>query len=219
MTEKLSHTLFEFGRIPIKVHFSYYIFTAVLILCSFFFASSVKALLVVSIIVSTFCAVLFHEIGHSLTAHFLKHKVQDIVIFPVGGIATIFLNRERHDDVIKIAFAGPATNLVIAGILLMIPYQWSYQAMYINLVLGIGNLLPVRSFDGGHILHALVAKRLGFERADQILEKVTLLSVAVAVFGGLYFSSWLLFFVGLFIFVYGIATEDSEAEKLYDSKN
>ena len=211
MTEKLNHTLFALARVPVKVHFSYYVFVITLLAGSFMFSSSEKFELVFQVLVGTFSAVLCHELGHAFVAHRLRHKVHDIMIFPVGGIATIYLDKRRHSDIVKIAAAGPLVNLAIAAFLFLIPISTCQIAGYINLFLGVGNLLPVKSFDGGHILHAIVTQSRGKKRADSVLQTVTLATVGLICLCGLYFSSWTILLSGLFIFVYGAVNDEEES--------
>jgi len=73
-----------------------------------------------------------------------------------------------------VAFAGPATNLVIAGIFLIIlkttevgPVFANFAAIavVINVVLALFNLMPIPPLDGSKIIFSLIPQRFfGFKR-------------------------------------------------------
>ena len=202
--DRSTHTIATISRIPVKVHFSYYIFVCVILLVCATMISTEKLIMMLQVLVGTFWAVLFHELGHAYVANKLKHKVRDIVIYPIGGIATIEMNRDRHGDVIKIGLAGPLVNIVLGVFLCIIPTAWTWSAGLINLFLGVGNLLPVRSFDGGLVLHSFLASTTNKCRADDILRRLTILIVCIVAALGFYMSSLAICSVALFVFVYGI---------------
>lgn len=100
-------------------------------------------------------ALLCHEIGHALMAQRLGLRVKEIVITPLGGMASIEGLSARPIDEAKVAAAGPAVNLLIAAICLFFDSPTATLILWINLGLGIGNLLPIFPLDGGRILRGL----------------------------------------------------------------
>jgi len=98
-----------------------------------------------------------HEFGHALAAQKLGLEVKEIVITPLGGLASISGLTARPVDEAKIAFAGPAVNLLIAAIAMLIPSALSSTVVFINLALGLGNLLPIFPLDGGRIIRGCFA--------------------------------------------------------------
>jgi Zn-dependent protease/predicted transcriptional regulator len=131
-----------------------------------------------------FGCVLLHEFGHALMARRYGVQTRDIILLPIGGVARL----ERIPAVPRqefwIALAGPAVNLVIAGVLalfLTVAQAWQPVAQLSptaggfaeRLLLANGfliafNLLPAFPMDGGRVLRALLAMRLGFARATRI---------------------------------------------------
>jgi CBS domain-containing protein len=115
-----------------------------------------------------------------------------------------------------VALAGPAVNVVIAGVLFVIllvsgeltplaqmgivegPF-WE-RVMYANLTLVLFNLIPAFPMDGGRVLRAFLAMNMDYTRATQIA--ATLGQGAALLFGfiGL-FSNPLLIFVAFFIWM------------------
>lgn len=205
--DRASHTIATIAGVPVRVHFSYYAFVGAILLVCGTMASTDKLILMLYVLIGTFCAVLAHELGHAFVANRLKHKVRDIMIFPIGGIAEIEMDRAKHNDVMKIAAAGPLVNICIGIILCLVPTPWAWSAGLINLFLGVGNLLPVKSFDGGLIVHAAVSKHFNEKRADEILRRMTILIVCAIAATGFYLTSWVMCSVALFVFIYGSLTD------------
>jgi Zn-dependent protease len=96
----------------------------------------------------------------------------------------------------RIAFAGPATNFLIAlafGIFMRIVSHFAVSdtffallgvIVYINILLGLFNLIPIPPLDGSRILFAALPPSEATYRAMYALEKWGLLLVLVFVFFG-----------------------------------
>ncbi len=135
-----------------------------------------------------FVAVTLHELGHSLQA--LKHgvKVREITLLPIGGVSQLEEMPDKPGQELRIALSGPLVNLAIVAVLCIIGLllraqamvtvrelyaslgQASWQGMlaYLamaNLGMGLFNLVPAFPMDGGRVLRALLAARLGYRRA------------------------------------------------------
>ena len=116
-----------------------------------------------------FGSVLAHELSHALVARRFGLKVREITLFIFGGAATLEGETKRPWDEALIAAAGPLMSLVIAAILFGIDaviHQPQLGAItgwlgFINLTLGLFNLIPGFPMDGGRILHALLWKLRG----------------------------------------------------------
>ena len=140
----------------------------------------------VSIVGIVFLCVVLHEYGHALTARRYGVKTRDIILSPIGGIARLEYIPEKPLQEIVIAIAGPAVNLIIATVLLLIaafatPYWvdltspqfwgWNYAQPLIiiiakiNLILLVFNLTPAFPMDGGRVLRAALAIPYGRLRA------------------------------------------------------
>jgi stage IV sporulation protein FB len=97
-----------------------------------------------------FFSVLLHELGHSFTARAVGGDSQEILLWPLGGLARVELPMRPLPHFLCAA-AGPAVNLVLflAAMLLMLvvadrPYQpiWNPLPGY----------FPFRYDDAGHVL-------------------------------------------------------------------
>ena len=176
-----------------------------------------------------FVCVVIHELAHSLTAVRMGFPVRDIVLLPLGGVSQMERMPERPGQEFLMAIAGPMSNIVIAGILivaglflpidlgnglqkmLMNPARLGWEdtlpyLIFTNLGLAAFNLLPAFPMDGGRVLRALLATAMPHARAT---------ALAVNVGQGL---AWALGLVGLLtgnlmwilvaIFVYSGASQE-----------
>lgn len=114
-----------------------------------------------------FMIVLLHEFGHSLACRSVGGRANEIVLWPLGGVA--FVNPpQRPGAVLWSIAAGPLVNVVLVGGFIVARPFLSEMAMslsarhflgqlwQINIVLLIFNLLPIYPLDGGQILRALL---------------------------------------------------------------
>jgi Zn-dependent protease len=142
-----------------------------------------------------FASVTLHEFGHSLQALKYNITVHDITLMPLGGLARIDEMPEDPGKEFRIAIAGPLVNFIIAGVLFGIgvllntraivsleelynsmgQVSWNGLLAYLtmtNLLMGLFNLIPAYPMDGGRILRASLAKRLGYSKATNIAVNV-----------------------------------------------
>src|SRR5262249_6491338 len=121
------------------------------------------------------------------------------------------------------AAAGPATSLLLGALLLALGWLpvspdarfGLYYLARLNIVLALFNLLPAFPMDGGRVLRALLAARLGMPRATQIAAKIgkamSLLFAVVGILGG----NFILMLIALFL--YGGADFEGRAYQLRES--
>ncbi len=103
-------------------------------------------------------SLLVHELAHALVARRLGLRVYDITIWPLGGMARMDGLADNPHLEAPVAAAGPVANLVVALICWLIPGSTLDAVAWINLVLGLGNLLPAFPLDGGRILRSWLAR-------------------------------------------------------------
>lgn len=156
---------------------------------------------------AVFAIIVVHELGHALMARRFGVRTHDILLLPIGGIASLERIPEQPAHELAIALVGPAINLVIAGVLWLgiglaggpfdptaattIGGAFAAQLLWINVVLAAFNLLPAFPLDGGRALRALLSLRIDRERATAIAAGTgKALAVVLAIFGIL-FNVWL----------------------------
>jgi Zn-dependent protease/predicted transcriptional regulator len=112
-----------------------------------------------------FVSVLLHELGHSLIALRYKIPVRSITLFLFGGISQIGAEPVSAVSEFWIAITGPLISFLIAGICWLLTFITAGFAplfaiikylAYINLILGVFNLIPGYPLDGGGVLMSIV---------------------------------------------------------------
>ncbi len=115
-------------------------------------------------------SVLMHELGHSFVALRDGIPVRSITLFFFGGMAQISREPASASSEFRVAIAGPLISLGLAAVfgVLSLPGQ-AFPALaapcawlaYINLMLGLFNLIPGFPLDGGRVLRAGIWKLTG----------------------------------------------------------
>jgi len=174
----------------------------------------------VAFVVLAFVCVVLHEFGHIVAARRYGIQTPDITLLPIGGVARLARIPEQPGQELVIAIAGPLVNVVIAVLLWLIlgglptlagtevqnpGVDLLARLASVNLFLFLFNLIPAFPMDGGRVLRALLAYRMGFGRATQIAASV---GQGVAFLLGLLglFGNPLLLFIALFVYL-GAASE------------
>jgi Zn-dependent protease len=196
--------LFRFSEIDVFLHWSWF-------LAAFYEINARKGTYSsigwnVGEYLALFLIVTLHEFGHSLACRQVGGQANQIVLWPLGGVAYVNPPQRPGATLWSIA-AGPLVNVVLAPVIMGIGRVsllsgW-YAAVpdlrtlinaifYIDVVLLIFNILPVYPLDGGQILRALLWFVLG--RARSLMVATMLGFVGIAAFFGFAISkhdSWL----------------------------
>ncbi len=123
----------------------------------------------------TFVCVLLHELGHSLVAIKFGGEVHSITLLPIGGMTNITKMPEKPKEEFLVSLAGPAINIVIAGIpgLYLTYFQpvsveemevsyitrENFPAMLLaaNVFIVAFNLIPAFPMDGGRLFRSALS--------------------------------------------------------------
>jgi Zn-dependent protease/predicted transcriptional regulator len=173
-----------------------------------------------------FICVVLHEFGHILMARRFGIKTRDVTLFPIGGVASMERMPDKPSQELLVAIAGPAVNLVIAAIILAVmgsslntddlagigntSTSLAMRIATANLILMAFNLIPAFPMDGGRVLRALLAMRMGKARATRIAAGIGQAFAFVLGFLG-FFGNPMLIFIAFFIFIAAGAEADTAA--------
>ena len=153
--------------------------------------------------VALFGIVTLHEFGHAFACRGVGGRANEIVLWPLGGVAYVD-PPQRPGAVLWSIAAGPLVNVALVPVLFLLQLLASgsfppdAQSLagnlaYINAVLLVFNLLPIYPLDGGQILGALLWFVLGRARSLMVAAVVGLIGLAGVGWVGLRSSSsWLL---------------------------
>ncbi len=141
--------------------------------------------------IAFFASLLLHELAHAVVAQSRGIEVRGITLFLFGGATHAKLDTHQPRDELVIAAVGPITSVIIAGALWtvvvflgdVLPDEVAYaigRLGWLNLLLGVFNLVPGFPLDGGRLLRALV-----WERTGDLLRATRVASRAGQVFGHL----------------------------------
>ena len=178
----------------------------------------------VAIVLGIFFFVTLHELCHSLVAKYFGVNVREITLLPIGGVASMSKMPEKPIQEFFISVAGPLSNVLII-ILFFFPMKyilgpevlfhpmstatWPLVFSYvywINLMLAGFNMLPAFPMDGGRVLRALLATKLGYQRATKIAVRLGhLFALVFAYFGIVRFN---LILIAIAVFIYTAASSE-----------
>jgi Zn-dependent protease len=149
---------------------------------------------------SLFLIVLMHEFGHALACRQVGGQANQIVLWPLGGVAYVSPPQRPGAMLWSIA-AGPLVNVVLFPILTAVlllgrsagwgnampnAYFFVLTLWYINTVLLIFNMLPIYPLDGGQIFRSLLWFVFGRARSLMIATIVGF----IGVIGLIAFAFW-----------------------------
>ena len=115
-------------------------------------------------VVLFFVSVLIHELAHSLVALARGLKARSITLFIFGGVSSLGGEAKEASTEFIVAIVGPLTSLVLAAAFYAIdavvtePHVdlLAGQLAFINLGLGLFNLVPGFPLDGGRVLRSIL---------------------------------------------------------------
>ena len=211
-----SFKLFDVAGTAVRVHFTFFLLLAWIGAIHWTQGGPAAAIDGVIFILLLFVCVVLHEFGHIVAARRYGIRTPDVTLLPIGGVASLERMPEKPGQEIVVALAGPAVNLVIAAVLAIgLGANFNFDQMAqleeartslvgrvaaANVALCVFNLIPAFPMDGGRVLRALLALRMGYTRATRTAATIGQgLAFVFALLGLL--GSPMLILIAVFIFL------------------
>jgi stage IV sporulation protein FB len=214
----------------IRIHVTFFLLLAWIGIAHYLQGGPPAAVEGIAFIVAIFACVVLHELGHALAARRYGIRTPDITLLPIGGLARLERMPEKPGQEIVVALAGPAVNVVIAGVLVLImnagfdmaalqrlddpALSFVVRLASVNMFLVLFNLIPAFPMDGGRVLRAVLAIWLPRTQATNIAARIGQALAFAFGFFGLIGGNPLLLFIA--IFVYLAATAEAQSVGLQD---
>jgi len=161
--------------ISLRLHYSWFIIFALItfaLAAGYFPATQPTWNLLTRVIAGLLTSILFfgsvlaHELMHSIIAQRNGIPIQSITLFIFGGVSQMTKEPETPAVEFRMALAGPLTSVVLGGVFYGIyylthpeyPFIYSIALYlgYINIILGIFNIIPGFPLDGGRVLRSII---------------------------------------------------------------
>jgi stage IV sporulation protein FB len=206
----------------VRIHLTFLLFLAWIFTANYAAEGATAAWNSLVFIVLLFACVLLHEFGHIFTARAFGVTTPYVTLLPIGGVAQLERIPEESGQEFLIAIAGPLVNVAIA-LLLIFAAGASLHMGYVNgvedahlsmldrlaavnIFLALFNLIPAFPMDGGRVLRAGLASKLGYVRATEIAAQIGQFVAFALGFIGLFYNPILIFIA---IFVYLAASSEA----------
>lgn len=188
-------------------------------------------LLATASVIVFFGSVVLHELSHSVVARRLGIPVEGITLFLFGGVTTTRMEARQPRDEFLVAVVGPVTSLALAGVAwLMVQTLGALPAPilfaigylgWLNLLLGVFNLLPGFPLDGGRVLRSILWRATGSlaqatRRAATVGRGIAAVLIAFGIFvflGGNFGGLWMAA-IGWFLFQAASAADQDMVMRL-----
>ncbi|HEU4700195.1 MAG TPA: site-2 protease family protein [Gemmatimonadales bacterium] len=222
-----SYRIARVAGTDVKLHVTFLAFLAWLGWVAYLEGGAGAALGTVGFLLALFFCVLLHEFGHILMARRFDVRTPDVILLPIGGIARLERIPERPREELLVALAGPAVTLAIAAGLYLTALAQGHRPALLplsleappvvrlcqfNVLLLLFNLLPAFPMDGGRVLRALLAMRMGLPRATRSAAAIGQFLAFAMGFYAIFSQSWLLAVIAFFIFL-GAGAEASAVQE------
>jgi stage IV sporulation protein FB len=192
-----SYTIARIRGTDVKVHLTFLLLLGYIAYDVWSEAGPAVALSYTLFFVAFFLCIVLHEFGHITMARRFGVRTPDVILLPIGGVARLERIPEAPRQELLVALAGPAVTVAIIVVLLAIALAmgetaagivettqaWAralthrgdtpdvsllVQLLMANIAVLVFNLIPAFPLDGGRVLRALLAQRVGLARGTRI---------------------------------------------------
>jgi len=194
--------LYRLGGIQVRMHLFFIVFVVFKLLFSFGQQGAMGVGYTATAVGSLFLLVLLHEYGHCLACRWVGGEADDILLWPLGGLASCRPPHHWRASLIT-TIGGPAVNAVLVPVLAtalvvagaprealvfnplkpglvlgeltsyaLVALWWMYYANWVLLLFNV--CCPMFPLDGGRIVQELLWRRVGYGRSMWISTTVGL---------------------------------------------
>lgn len=123
-------------------------------------------------------SVVWHEIGHAVAVR-KQHNTESIIVLGGLGGRCVYRAQPSPKQGIIVALAGPAFGLAVGVVAFVIhalldqPPYFLYLLAYVNIILNLGNLVPMYPLDGGQVLFYGLRSRFSRKKAETLTALIT----------------------------------------------
>jgi stage IV sporulation protein FB len=212
-----SYTIGRFAGTEVKVHVTFFLLLAWLAYYVYQQAGAQAAVNYTIFLLLFFFCIVLHEFGHIRMASRFGVRTPDVILLPIGGVARLERIPEEPRQELLIALAGPAVTLGIivllylATLVLGLPVMVAdplaenssllVQLLVSNALVLVFNLIPAFPLDGGRVLRAALARRMGLVKATRVAGSIGQLFAVGLGIVGIMLPAPLMILVAFFIFL------------------
>jgi Zn-dependent protease len=190
---------------PLRVHWTFWLATLLL-------SADMKVpSLVLATVLLIMLSIVVHEMGHAFAARHYEKRVDEIILYALGGLCVHEGGWLQPWKNIRIALAGPLFGFALSGVFAALFFTvganapWLvrailYEGLWFNVAVNAINLLPIFPLDGGQIFREYMQWKHP-DRDDVFVFRVSFVTALVAIglsIAGVGFLH--LNYMGIFIF-------------------
>lgn len=137
----------------------------------------------------TLLAAFLHECGHLLAARLLQIPLGQLRMDFLGARMEVVGRLLSYGEEWLLCAAGPLTSLLISALAAPLWRISTHAQMFscASLVLGLLNLLPIRTFDGGRMLEAMLSPLCGARTVRCVMRSCSFLFLFLLWSSAVYF--------------------------------
>src|SRR5689334_12406176 len=226
-----SFTIAKIAGTEVKVHLTFLLLVGYIAYEGWATAGSAAAVSYTLFFLAFFLCIVLHEFGHIAMARRFGVRTPDVILLPIGGVARLERIPEAPRQELLVALAGPAVTVAIIVVLLAIALATGESAsgiletarvtgralagrgafpddvtfvvhlLIVNAAVLVFNLIPAFPLDGGRVLRAVLARRLGLARGTRIAGAIGQMFALVLGVCGFIWSQPIWLLVAFFIFL------------------
>jgi len=140
----------------------------------------------------TLLAAASHEFGHFIAIRVCGVKVRKVKLLTLGADISLGGRLLSYKQTLVISLSGVITNFLLSAVFFWISEAGSYGRYFAicNLMLGLFNLFPIKSLDGGEALACLLHMGLPLTIAEKITTTISHIALTFLWMLSVYLLIW-----------------------------